>query len=180
MDFHVSVEGDFSAKRIRHILDLNANPRTRAVAARHINHGTRTVIGYAQEIAAAELKNDRPEERRRTSGKHYIDSFVVLPNTVDSIGRMVGGFRNTHPAANIIEHGARPHEIHATNAPDLIFPHTRDSSRGGPRKSPGSWPVTGGDELFVGPVARHPGTPAYRIVKRARDRYRSTLRGSHH
>lgn len=186
--FTTSVKIDAPDIRADRILDLNRNARTRATAGRYINHGSRQLIEIIQQIADAELKEDRPQERRRTQGPRYRDSWDVMDNHVDNIGRLVGGIYSTHHAARLIENGSPPHSIPQGGTTYLAFPFqpgaTR-SKRGGPK---GNWPVNFGEGLewsgdtavstdFFGDAqVNHPGTPAFRIVERARRRYRERAR----
>lgn len=186
--FTTTVKIDAPQLRADRILDLNRNGNTRATAGRYINHGSRQLIEIIQKIADAELKEDRPQERRRTAGPRYRDAWRVVPNRMDNIGRLVGGIECTHHAARLIENGSPPHAIPAGGPSYLAFPFqpgaTR-SKRGGPK---GNWPVNFGEGLewsgdtavstdFFGEAqVNHPGTPAFRIVERARRRYREQAR----
>lgn len=178
--FTTSVKIDAPELRADRILDLNRNARTRATAGRYINHGSRQLIEIIQQIADAELKEDRPQERRRTQGARYRDSWEVMDNHVDNIGRLVGGIKSTHHAARLIENGSPAHTIPKGGTTYLAFPFqpgaTR-SKRGGPK---GNWPVDfGGDADFFGDAqVQHPGSPAFKIVERARRRYRERARGA--
>lgn len=162
--------------KIRH---LNVDPRRRATAGRYINHGTRQLIGIVQEMADAELRT-RVQWRRRTQGPRYRDSFKVLPNRQEGIDKMVGGFVNTHHFAKGLEHGVRDqHPIWPSNARRLKFPFRAGSTRsrlGGP---PGNWPAgfAKGNARFTTLVKRHPGSPAFKFIGRARARYRRRARG---
>lgn len=184
--FTTSVKIDAPPRRAERILNLNRNGRARATAGRYINHGSRQLIEIIQKIADEELHEDRPQERRRTEGPRYRDSWRVLPNRVDNIGRLVGGIESTHHAARLIENGSPPHAIPEFGTTYLAFPfdpQATRSKRGGPK---GTWPVTFAEgnawpDDFIGKgVATsvwHPGTPAFRVVERARRRYREQARG---
>lgn len=185
--FTTRVKIEVSPIRAERILDLNRNPRPRATAGRLVNDGVRDLIKIMQEIADAELK-DRPQDRRRTEGPRYRDSFQPIDNHIDNIGRLVGGVKNTHHAARYIEKGTDGHWIPKGGTTYLAFPFqpgaTR-SKRGGP---PGNWPVNFGEGMeFMGDEAVstdffgegkvwHPGTPPFKIMERARRRYRDQAR----
>lgn len=186
--FSTRVKIDAPDIRADRILDLNRNARTRATAGRYINHGSRQLIEIIQQIADAELKEDRPQERRRTQGPRYRDSWDVMDNHVDNIGRLVGGIYSTHHAARLIENGSPPHAIPQAGTTYLAFPFQPGATRskkGGPK---GNWPVNFGEGLewsgdtavssdFFGDAqVMHPGSPAFKIVERARRRYRERAR----
>lgn len=186
--FTTSVKIDAPELRADRILDLNRNARTRATAGRYINHGSRQLIEIIQQIADAELKEDRPQSRRRTQGPRYRDSWHVADNHVDNIGRLVGGIYCTHHAARLIENGSPPHPIPKGGTTYLAFPFQPGATRskkGGPK---GNWPVNFGEGLeWSGDTAvstdffgegkvKHPGTPAFKIAERARRRYREQAR----
>ena len=186
--FTTTVKIDAPQLRADRILDLNRNDNTRATAGRYINHGSRQLIEIIQKIADAELKEDRPQERRRTQGPRYRDSWDVIDNHMDNIGRLVGGIQSVHHAARLIENGSPPHSIPQGGTTYLAFPFqpgaTR-SKRGGPK---GNWPVNFGEGLewsgdeavstdFFGDAqVMHPGSQAFKIVERARRRYRERAR----
>lgn len=174
-----SIKVDVSRLQRRKLVDFNANPRQRAAASRILRHEARNFVGICQSIAEAEFRTDRPQKRRRSKGPHYKDSFFYTPATQDSIGRMRVGFGNRHPAANIIEGGSQPHSIPSSGETYLRFPFKPGAARsrlGGP---PGDWPTDfrQGGKVYsqVGSV-HHPGTPAFRIIRRARERYRARAR----
>lgn len=178
-----SVKVTLSPEKAARVAALNANPRTRATAARHVNSGARTVIRFAQEIADDELK-DRPENRRRSPGTpRYRDSFFVTEASFDSINRMRAGFGNRSPVANLIENGAAPHTITANpggaNSGNLVFPWDPPHSHSGPGSPPGDWPVTfeEGTRRSIFSV-NHPGQAGFHIFRRARERYRARERGT--
>lgn len=186
--FSTTIKIDAPKLRADRILNLNRLPTTRATAGRYINQGSRDLIELIQKIADAELKEDRPQERRRTEGPRYRDAWRVVPNQLDNIGRLVGGIECTHHAARLIENGSPPHSIPRGGKTYLAFPFqpgaTR-SKRGGPK---GNWPVNFGEGLewsgdtavstdFFGEAqVMHPGSPAFKIVERARRRYREQAR----
>lgn len=193
---------DAGTRDIARTMQLNATPRGRATAARILNYHARRIVKIAEEIAAAEFRQDRPEGRRPPENQdkpHYVQSFKILPATQVSINRQEVRWGNTHPAAHIIEKGAREHTITArTRYPYasgtglgpgqpgfLVFPYkpgaTRANTPGGP---PGNWPVDfangrrGGGSKAVVPEVQHPGSPAFRILERAIRRYRESARNS--
>lgn len=180
-----TVKVDLGRRQRRQVDIFNANPRTRAHAARIVNHGAHRVIAIAREIAEEELHNDRPKERRRhPDSPHYVDCFFVTPTTMDRINRVVAGFGNNHPAAAYIEHGGGgEHTITAVvggeNSGNLVFPFRKGASRGGPGQPPGDWPVrfgeAGSQRMSVYSVT-HPGSPAFHIIRRAREAYRRQAR----
>jgi hypothetical protein len=172
-----------SKPRMQKILNFAADPKKRSAAARLLNNDAQGVVRIAKEIAHNEFHEDRDEGRRPepNQGKpHYVDSFKISPATVESLQRMTVQWGNAHPAANIIEHGARPHKIvagmqgsgtgPAISQGRLIFPYKEGASRtntpGGP---PGNWPAnfgTGAKRARVKAV-NHPGSPAFHIMRRA-------------
>lgn len=175
---HIKV--DVSRQRLERLPHLNSDARRRTTAGRHINDGVRDMIEEIQRLADAELREARPDDRRRTDGPRYRDSFRPLPNTQASIDKLVGGFESTHHFAWGIESGTPEHPIWPSSGTSgrLIFPFdptaTR-SKRGGP---PGTWPIVITDDNRVfRTLVNHPGTPEFRFVQRARERYRRQARG---
>lgn len=173
---HIKV--DVSRQRLERLPHLNSDARRRTTAGRHINDGVRDMIEEIQRLADAELREARPGKRRRTDGPRYRDSFRPLPNTQASIDKLVGGFESTHHFAWGIERGTPEHQIVAVNKPRLAFPFDPTASRsrrGGP---PGTWPILFTKDNGVQPFSvTHPGTPEFRFVQRARERYRRQARG---
>lgn len=162
---------DLSGNLARRIPHLNSDARRRTTAGRIINNGTRRMIREIQKLADAELK-ERPEDRRRSQGPRYRDSFEVLDNHAPNIDRLEGGFISHHPNARRLEFGTREHRITPRGNYDLVFPWDGPSRHSGPRKPPGSWPVEF-DEFneHVSRGVNHPGTPAFKFVERARRAY---------
>lgn len=169
------------SSKARRVIDFNTNPQQRATASRHVNEGARSVIRYARKMAEAELKDRSDERRRHPDVPRYVDSFVHLPGTIDTIGRMSAGFGNTHPAAHIIEKGSAPHPITANqggeNSGLLVFPFKPNSTHsqlGGP---PGDWPTefTDANRTAIYEVT-HPGTPGFFFFRRASAKYRRRSR----
>lgn len=157
---------------------LNSDARRRSTAGRVINNGVRMMIREIQNLADAELREERPDDRRRTEGPRYRDSFLPLVNTQKSIDKLEGGFKSTHHFARGLEKGTGRHDIWGRPARPLRFPfipNATRSQRGGP---PGNWPILYAKgnrraDVFVD----HPGTPAFQFVARARRKYRQSARG---
>lgn len=187
---------------VERILTLNGNPRTRAAASRKLNRLAHTVVDEARAIAATEFRTDRPQERRppesREHGAHYVDSFEIKPNTAEGINRLTIRWGNSHPAARIIENGARPHIIAAgerfasgtgpyTTSGKLVFPYRpppRSQLAHSPGGPAGQWPVDfasgrrGGGRTAVVAQVNHPGSPAFHIFRRAIRRLQDRERNS--
>lgn len=177
------------------VIALNSNPRTRAAATRILNQEARALLRFAEAIARDEFVRDRAEFRRppESRGKpHYVDSFFLLPNEAQGINRQRVRFGNSHPAANIIENGAPRHDIVAGGTASgtgpvfasghLRFPFDppvdrskRAQTPGGP---PGAWAVNRGERIASMEKVDHPGSPAFHIFRRARERYRQANRST--
>lgn len=179
----VSVKDDFPAKRIDKIMRFNANPRQRSTASRMVNEGAHSVVRIAQEIAHAEFKPRSGGRRPRPGTLHYVTSFFTEEATQDSIGRLVAKFGNRHPAATIIEFGARRHYI-VQHERLLVFPFKKGATRTQPGRGVGAgvvgnWPTefqTPGATTARKQVVDHPGSPAFHIIGRARTAYLSRVR----
>ena len=163
---------DVEAK-LRNLLN---DPRRRGVVTRILNAESRKILKVAEELAEDELHR-RPDDRRSKEslahGKHYHDSFRII-DAKERNGRLQAGITNDHPAAMVIEKGAKPHPIDASD-PDhpLFWPLSVRSSAGGVGQL-GSFPVTF-EEAQSGSGAAlqvdHPGVQPHRIMRRARDTY---------
>jgi hypothetical protein len=156
---------------------LAANPNTLAVAARLVNDESRILKATCEAVANEELHR-RPEGRRSPKsaahGAHYHDSFVIVTAKEQGYANVRAVVGNSHPAAHIIEKGAAPHEIRASNAKALKFPFN-GGARGGVG-SKGGFAVNWGDgETMNRARVSHPGTTAHQIMARATRRYRRTV-----
>lgn len=171
------IKVDLGRTREQRIPHLNSDARRRTTAGRIINNGVRSFIRDLHDLAVAELKPGRPQDRRRYQGPAYEDSFQPLPNHAPNIDRLEGGFKTTHPNALRLEYGTVEHVIPSKDK-KLRFPWDGPSIHGGPRKPPGNWPVAfTEDNAFYTRGVKHPGTPAYAFIARTRAKYRRASRG---
>jgi len=179
-----------SQARTDKILNYAADPKRRAVAARLLNTDAKGMVRIAQEIADDEFRQDRVQSRRPEDNRgkpHYVNSFTIKPATVETLQRMVVVWGNSHPAANIIEHGARPHVIASGmqgsgTGPGfqrgrLKFPFRPPPGSGNvntPGGPPGTWPPNFGGGARTASIKQvnHPGSPAFHIMRRAIKRYK--------
>ena len=188
------------AKLMRLIDKALESPKARATLARVANDESRKIVVIAQQLANEELHR-RPANRRTKAslehGAEYHDSFVIIPADTSNPSKVRAGITNTHPAAGIIEHGARSHNIPLGDPGEkkLRFPGDDDGGytvrkelRGGirtkdfwgrnPRRREGvagQWPLIGPPWVFREGIG-HPGSEPKRILARAADRYRKSTR----
>lgn len=184
LDTHVEIRSNLPTSAQDRIRLLNANPRTRATAARRLNNGARGIIREAKRIAAVEFRIRSEGRRPRPGTPHYVESFFFQPATEATIEGMKVTIGNRHPAARIIEKGAQPHKIPSTPGTAkgrhprggtgyLIFPYAKDSLRYRYPGQPGSWPTEHGKATRYSKQVQHPGQEGFHIMARAVARARS-------
>lgn len=184
----VSAKRDFPQRRIDRIRLLNANPSTRSAASHLVNAAADSVIRIAQEIANAEFKPRSGGRRPRKGSRHYVTSFYHEEATQDSIGRLIAKFGNRSPIAWYVEKGVWPHEITAKaggeQSGNLVFPYNPKATRTQPGRgvtagTRGTWPTEffeAGSVINSSYSVNHPGSPAFRILERAREAYMDRAR----
>lgn len=130
---------------------------------------TDEIIKAARKIARAELQNNREEERRNratTRGKpHYIDSFRAGAPDLSG-GRVRGVLFNDSPAKNFIEHGTKRHRIRARGK--AKFPVSSMRQWGRDYETQREPYVEYGAAVPEKRYVNHPGSPAFKIVERAK------------
>lgn len=157
---------------------LLADPRRRSGVVTLLNNEGRKMREIAEQISEDELHR-RPDDRRTPEslahGKEYHDSWRVVPAKEQGYDKITVKIGNDHPAARIIENGAKPHTIQAPSDDPrdaLVFPFIGPVGRGGPGRKGGFAVPWGSAPEFFGTEVNHPGVGAHRIGRRARDTYR--------
>lgn len=170
---------DLADKLLR---DIQRSPGVRRKARTILQREGNVIKQIAEEIAEHDL-NRRPANRRTTSGPEYHDSFVVKVEDGPLLESLMVRVGNNHKWAGAVEYGVKPHVIRERSKGSMTFPWiransqspvVRSSTRGGVGRK-GQWPLAYGSGPNYKPAdgfVDHPGAPAFRVLRRAMERYR--------
>lgn len=164
--FKVNVTGP-SRGEIARLLETEAAKVVDAKTKRIMDRAVR----IAEQMASSELTPDRTPDRRRSGSLRYTRGFTVTRSGPSLPMRVA--LVNRSKAANIIEHGSKPHEIRGN--PNLRLPGRNPGVAGrtgqdifGARATAFGPRVRAGRSFStVVPKVDHPGTRPYKIMERA-------------